>query len=200
MTVAPDISADTRKAPKADWVCVGVIAGAHGVSGEVKLKPFTDTPESLRQLQGQLHSMGGCKLKISQSHVKNDMLIARLEGVTTREEAAALKGEQLYVSRDSLPPPADDEFYHADLIGLAVIDSKGDVVGSVAAVQNFGAGDLLELALDHPRRFIGSSPLVPFERNTVPEINLARRRITVRIDEWIDSWVSADEAKNEGDE
>lgn len=199
MSAIPETPTSTDETTANRWLCVGVIAGAHGVSGEVKIKAFTDTPHSLAELQNRVRGKNGRSLGIKTWRVQKDMLIARLAGVDTREQAHALKGEELYVPRDSLQPVSEDEYYQADLIGLSVIDSRGHPIGRVAAVQNFGAGDLLELTLDHPRRFVGSSPMVPFDRATVPEIDLARRRLTVRIDEWIDSWVSAEPTEDKGE-
>src|SRR6185503_16377887 len=104
-----------------------------------------------------------------------DMLVVRLKGVTDRDAAEALKNVRLYVAREKLPPPADDEFYHADLVGLAAMKANGETFGTVKAVHNFGAGDLLEIEPADG----GATMMLPFTEATVPAIDLAGRKLVV---------------------
>lgn len=130
-------------------IALAAIAGAHGVAGEVRLKLFGEGVTALsRHSQFNAHVSGGA---LTLSKIRDDNkggAIARLSEVTTREQAEALRGTLLTVSRDALPALSDDEFYHADLIGLAVVTDAGDAVGSVIAVENFGATDVVEIAHD----------------------------------------------------
>ena len=126
-------------------VCIAQIGAAHGVRGEVRLKSFTADPLGVTQY-GPLETEDGRRLEIEAARPTKDMLVARLKGVTDRNGAEALKNQRLYVPRERLPAPADDEFYYADLIGLAATTADGTLFGIVKAVHNFGAGDLLEIA------------------------------------------------------
>lgn len=156
-----------------DRVCVGAIAGAFGVRGEVRLKSFCAVPEDVASY-GPLSSEDGARtfdLRVT-GQIKNG-LSARLSGVATKEQADALRGTRLYAPREALPALPDDEFYHADLIGLEVTDTGGAVLGRVRAVLNHGAADLLEV--QGPG--LKSTVLVPFTREIVPTVDLAAGRI-----------------------
>ncbi len=155
-------------------VCLGQIAGAHGTAGEVRLKTFTAEPGDVAAY-GPLEDEDGRRFEIvSLRPGKNDS-IARLEGVGDRNAAEALKGTRLYVARAKLPEPDEEEWYHADLVGLEAVDLKGAPLGRVTAVQNFGAGDLLEIA----RQGGKGSLLVPFSKASVPEIDVQSGRIVI---------------------
>jgi 16S rRNA processing protein RimM len=152
-------------------VCVAAIAGAWGVRGEARVKAFTADPRAFASY-GPLETEDGARrFEARIVRAVSGGFAARLSGVTTREAAEALRGQRLYVARDRLPSLPDDEFYHADLIGLAVIDAGGAPLGRVRAVQNFGAGDILEIA-GGPRPL-----LLPFTRAVVPTVDLAAGRI-----------------------
>lgn len=154
-------------------VCVGAIAGAFGVRGEVRLKSFTAVPEDIASY-APLETEDGTKsfsVKITRQ-IKNG-LAARLSGVTSKEAADALRGTQLFVSRDRLPSLPDDEFYHADLIGLTVTDTGGAPLGKVLAVHNNGADDLLELSAPGQKQTV----LLPFTKTIVPTVDLTQGRI-----------------------
>lgn len=156
-----------------DRVCVGAIAGAFGVRGEVRLKSFCAVPEDVASY-GPLSSEDGARtfdVRVT-GQIKNG-LSARLSGVATKEQADALRGTRLYAPREALPVLPDDEFYHADLIGLEVTDTGGAVLGRVKAVLNHGAADLLEV--QGPG--LKSTVLVPFTREIVPTVDLAAGRI-----------------------
>ncbi|MDP4992205.1 MAG: ribosome maturation factor RimM [Marivita lacus] len=154
-------------------ICVGAIAGAFGVRGEVRLKSFTAIPEDIASY-APLESEDGTRsfsVKVTRQ-VKNG-LAARLSGITTKEEADALRGTQLFVPRDRLPSLPDDEFYHTDLIGLEVTDTGGAPLGKVLSVINNGADDLLELSAPGQKQTV----LLPFTKAVVPTVDLAQGRI-----------------------
>ncbi len=154
-------------------VCVGAIAGAFGVSGEVRLKSFCTEPEAIADY-APLWSEDGSRTfrpKITQA-IKNG-LAARLDGVTSKEQADALRGIRLYADRDALPALPDDEYYHADLIGLEVCDTGGTVLGRVRSVLNHGATDLLEIEAEG----LVDTVLLPFTRDAVPTVDLSAGRI-----------------------
>lgn len=156
-----------------DKVCVGAIAGAFGVRGEVRLKSFTAVAEDIAsyaplETEDGKHSF---TVKITRQ-IKNG-LSARLSGVTNKEAADALRGTQLFVPRDRLPSLPDDEFYHADLIGLTVTDTGGASLGKVLSVLNNGADDLLELSAPGQKQ----SVLLPFTKAIVPTVDLSQGRI-----------------------
>ena len=156
-----------------DRICVGVIAGAFGVRGEVRLKSFCAKPEDIANY-GPLWTEDGARsftVEITRP-VKNGFA-ALIEGVSSKESADALRGTRLFVDRTALPSLPDDEFYHADLIGLDVVDTGGAALGRVTAVHNHGAGDLLEVSgpgLKNP-------VLLPFTRAAVPTVDLGAGRI-----------------------
>ena len=154
-----------------DRICVGAISGAFGVQGEVRLKSFCSTPEDIAAYGPLWTEDGTRQFKIKLTKPVAAGLGARLSGVATKEEADALKGVSLYADRSRLPRLPDDEFYHADLIGLEVRDPGGKLLGTVRAVHNHGAGDLLEIG--------GAGPdlLLPFTLAAVPTVDLTAGRI-----------------------
>lgn len=163
-----------------DRICVGAIAGSFGVQGEVRLKSFCADPEAIAGY-GPLWTEDGARsftVKLTRANVSGGLGV-RLSGVLTKEQADALKGTQLYVDRDRLPSLPDDEFYHADLIGLTAQDTGGVVLGTVRAVHNHGAGDLLEILGPGMK----SALLVPFTLAVVPTVDLAAGRIVVDLPE-----------------
>ncbi len=159
-------------------VLLGRITGAHGLKGEVKIAAFTAEPEDVAAY-GPLTSADGSPAVeiVSLRHAGGGTVIARLRGIADRNEAERLRGTGLYVARALLPPAGADEYYHSDLIGLAAISPEGDALGEIVAVQNFGAGDLLEL---RPLKG-GQTELIPFEAAHVPKVDLEAGRITIII-------------------
>lgn len=157
----------------ADRVCVGAIAGAFGVNGEVRLKSFCAVPEDIASFAGLVTEDGARTFTVEIARPVKNGLAVHLDGVTTKEQADALKGERLMVDRDQLPDLPDDEFYHADLIGLEVRDTGGTLLGTVRAVQEYGAGDMLEI---HGPG-LKTTVLLPFTREAVPTIDLTSGRI-----------------------
>lgn len=155
----------------ADRVCVAAVAGAFGVRGEVRLKSFTSEPSAIADYS-PFTDDGGRAYDLALGAPIKGGFAARLSGVTSKEAADALRGTRLYVPRDRLPALPDDEFYHADLIGLEVVDTGGVVLGCVRAVLDHGAGDLLEVTGTGSRTF-----LLPFTRAAVPTVDIAAERI-----------------------
>jgi 16S rRNA processing protein RimM len=159
-------------------ILLGRIAGAHGIRGEVLIRTFTERPEDIAAY-GLLDDGRGHALRIEAVRVTPRGVVARLAGVPDRTAAEALKGASLYVDRERLAPPGEGEFYHADLIGLAAVAPDGRPLGEVVAVHNHGAGDLLEIRLAGTAR----TELVAFTDTFVPEVDLAARRVVVRLPE-----------------
>jgi 16S rRNA processing protein RimM len=159
----------------ADRLLVGEIGAAQGLKGEVRLRSYTQTPADIAAY-GPLQDETGTKLiEIEQVRVTPKAIIARIKGVTTREAAEALNGTKLYLQRASLPARDEDEWYVADLIGLEAVDAQGAAIGSVVAVHNFGAGDIVEIAPADG----APSLLVLFTDAAVPEVDIAQGRIVV---------------------
>jgi 16S rRNA processing protein RimM len=156
-------------------ILVGRVAGAFGVRGEVRITPFTADPEALIDYRTLLREDGAHGLTLTSGRVAGNGVVARAEEIATREAAEALKGLGLYIPRSRLPPPDEDEFYLADLIGLAAVSPAGEPLGLVKAVSNFGAGDLLEIAP------AGGAPSwwAPFTREAVPDVRLAEGVVVV---------------------
>lgn len=156
-------------------VCVAQIGAAHGLKGEVRLWSFTEDPSAVAQY-GALETEDGTKrLEISQLRAAKDHFVARLRGVDDRNAAEALRNTKLFIGRDRLPDTDDDDtFYHADLIGLGAFDPQGTKLGDVIAVQNFGAGDIIEV-----RRADNTTVMYPFVETVVPEIDIAAGRMTI---------------------
>ncbi len=159
--------------PRTDRVCVGAIAGAFGVQGEARLKSFCSTPEDIAAYGPLFTEDGSRSFALRLTRPVTGGFGARLSGVSTKEEADALKGVTLWADRARLPRLPDDEFYHADLIGLAVCDTGGAALGTVRSVQNFGAGDILEIYAPGRKTTL----MLPFTRAVVPTVDLAAGRI-----------------------
>ena len=165
-----------------DRICVGAIAGSFGVSGEVRLKSFCADPEALASY-GSLYTEDGQRsFTVKLTRPVAGGLGARLSGVVTKEQADALKGVGLFADRARLPSLPDDEFYHADLIGLEVRDTGGVLVGQVRAVHNHGAGDLIEIYGPGLKETL----LLPFTCAAVPTVDLQAGRIVVDLPEGLD--------------
>jgi 16S rRNA processing protein RimM len=153
-------------------VLVGAIAGAHGVRGAVRIRSVTDDPAAVAAYGPLFDETGTRTLVLKVVGPTKGGIIAEIDGVRDRTAAEALQGTRLYVPRTALPAPAADEFYQADLVGLAVETPDGAALGRVRAVQNFGAGDLLEV-----ERADGSTVSLPFTRAAVPVVDVAGGRI-----------------------
>ena len=155
-------------------VCVGAVAGAHGVRGAVKIKSFTATPEDVASYGPLEDESGKRQFSLRLIGAGKGVLIGHLSGIADRNQAEAARGLRLYLPRAALPPTEEDEYYHADLIGLEAVLPDGTAVGPVRAVHDFGAGDTLEIA-----RAEGPPLIVPFTRAVVPSVDLAAGRLVI---------------------
>ena len=163
-------------------ICVGAITGAFGVAGEVRLKSFCADPTAIADY-GPLYTEDGSRsFVVKLTRPVAGGLGARVTGIKTKEEADALRGTELYVDRTRLPSLPDDEFYHSDLIGLQAVDTGGVMLGSVVAVHNHGAGDILEIT--GPGR--KTALILPFTLAAVPTVDLAAGRVVVDLPEGLD--------------
>lgn len=157
-------------------ICVGAIAGAFGVKGEARIKSFCAEPEAIAEY-APLSTEDGRNFELKITRAVKEGFAATLSGVPTREAVEALKGTRLYVPRDRLPALPDDEFYHADLVGLSVVGTGGADLGKVRAVHDFGAGDVLDVVG-------GPKPLMlPFTRAVVPTVDLSSGRLIADLEE-----------------
>ncbi len=155
-------------------ILMAVVGAAHGIKGELRVKTFTGDPMALGAY-GPLFSSDGRAFEITAIRPANTVLVVRFKHVSSREQAEAMTGTELFVDRAALPDSGEDgEFYHADLIGLEVRDEAGEPVGTVTAVENFGGGDILELAIGGRK-----GVLIPFTRDAVPEVDLKARFIRI---------------------
>ena len=159
---------------KGKRVCIGAFAGAHGVRGDAKVKSFTAAPEDVAAY-GPVTTEDGRRFSLTVIRVmKPGIVLARAPEIATREDAAALSGTLFYVDRAKLPETEEDEFYLEDLVGLSVFTVEGAPAGRVAAVHNFGAGDILEIALPDGEAF-----LAPFTKEVAPTIDFAGGKIVI---------------------
>jgi len=158
-------------------ICIAQIGGAHGMRGEVKLKSFTADPMAVKDYGLLEREDGGASLEIETVRPAKTHLVARFRGVSDRDAAERLTNLKLFVPRERLPPPSADEFYHADLIGLSAMTANGTEVGTIIAVHDFGAGDILELRPPAG----GTTIMLPFNEACVPGVDIAGRRIIVAL-------------------
>jgi len=149
-------------------ILVGRVAGAFGVKGEVRITAYTDDPAALLGYRDLKRADGSPALTLTEGRAHKGVLVARAREVATREDAEALRGVELYIPRAALPAPDEDEFYLADLIGLRAVTAAGETLGRVKSVQNFGAGDLLEIAPE-----AGPTWWLPFTKAAVPDVRIA---------------------------
>jgi 16S rRNA processing protein RimM len=157
-------------------ICIARIGAAHGVRGAVKLWTFTDDPLSVMNY-GPLASKDGARsFEVATAREAKGHLVATFKGVATREDAERLNGVELYVARDKLPATDENEYYHADLIGLAAVNAADEALGRVIAIHNFGAGDIIEIAPPQ-----GATMLLPFTNAVVPSVDLANKRVVIEL-------------------
>lgn len=154
-------------------VLLAQVGAPHGIQGEVRVKPFGD-PEMLDQY-GKLETAAGEKLKITRMRAQKTMLIVKFQNVNSREDAEKLRNENLFVDREKLPEPDEEEFYIADLIGMQVVNDTGQVIGTIKDVPNFGADDLLEIEPSSG----AATYYLPFTQDVVPEINFERGQVII---------------------
>ena len=158
-------------------ICVGQIGAPHGVVGEVRLRSFTSEPEAIAGY-GPLETEDGRVLQIESLRPAKEHFVATFSGIHDRNAAARLANVKLYVRRERLPKiAAPDEFYHADLVGLAAVDRAGKRLGTVVAIHNFGAGDLIEVRLDAKAK----TELIAFNETSVPAVDIGGGRIVIEL-------------------
>jgi 16S rRNA processing protein RimM len=162
-------------------ICVARIGAAHGVRGQVKLWTFTEDPFAVKHYGPLLTRDGTRQFEVMQAREAKGHLVATLRGVATREDAERLNGIELYVAREKLPATDEDEYYHADLIGLAAVTPANEPLGRVVAIHDFGAGDIIEIAPPH-----GATLLLPFTDAVVPSVDLAGGRVVIELPEEIE--------------
>jgi 16S rRNA processing protein RimM len=162
-------------------VLLGVVIGAQGLKGEVKVKTFTQSPDKLGAY-GPLHTKDGKSFRATFLRETKDGAVVALEGVNGRTAAEALKGAELFVPRTALPKEDADEFYHADLIGLRAEDTEGRAMGTVRALHNFGAGNVIELVRDD-----GDEVFLPFTREVAQQIDIEGGRIVIAAPEEVEA-------------
>lgn len=156
-------------------VCLGIVSGAHGVKGLVRIRAFTETPDGIAAYGPVTDETGSRRFELEIVGEARGQVLARIAGIGDRDAADGLKGTRLYVGREALPDTGGaDEFYHADLIGLRAEDRDGNALGTVAAVLNYGAGDVLEIRGEE-----GDTRTVPFTRAAVPEVDIPGGRVVV---------------------
>ena len=162
-------------------ICVARIGAAHGVRGAVKLWTFTEDPFAVKEYGPLMTRDGARQFEIASAREAGDHLVATFKGVANRDDAEKLNGIELYVPRERLPATDDDEYYHADLIGLAAVNTANEPLGRVTAIHNFGAGDIIEIAPPH-----GPTMLLPFTNAVVPTVDLAGGRVVIELPQEIE--------------
>ena len=155
-------------------ICVGIVTGPHGIKGGVKIKSFTELPETIGTFETLTDETGSSSYKITIKQIIKDQLIATIAEVDDRNKAETFRGLKLYIYDKDLPSIGEEEFYHSHIVGLRVSLLKGDSFGFVSSVQNFGAGDLLEIS-DHDKKQF----YIPFTKDIVPTIDIAAGYITI---------------------
>ncbi len=156
-------------------IVLGHISGAHGIRGEVLVKSYTEDAENIAAYGPLMDEKSGRVLSLKVVRVTPKGVVARIAGISDRNAAEELKGTRLVIERGRLPAADEDEYYHADLMGLAAVDGAGGAIGRVVAVSNFGAGDLLEIAPTGNKK----TELVPFTRAFVPKVDVAGGTVTI---------------------
>jgi 16S rRNA processing protein RimM len=160
----------------AGHICIARIGAAHGVRGAVKLWTFTEDPLAVKHYGPLLTKDGARQFEVTHAREAKGHLVATLKGIATREEAERLNGIELYIAREKLPDTDENEYYHADLIGLAAVTPANEPLGRVIAIHNFGAGDIIEIVPPQ-----GATMLLPFTNAVVPSVDLAGGRVVIEL-------------------
>jgi 16S rRNA processing protein RimM len=163
-------------------ICLGVITGASGVQGEVRIKPYTAEPKAIGAY-GKVTTKAGDKYSLSKIKPSRGGVSAKLYGIDDRDAALALIGTELYVARERLPETEEEEFYYVDLIGLAAKTVDGETLGTVKAVHDFGAGDLLEIIFEDAHSSNTKIEYVPFTSEVVPEVHVKQGYLVLILPE-----------------
>jgi len=154
-------------------VCVGVVVGAHGIKGGVRVKCFTDQPQDIGAYGPVRDESGQRRFKVRVQGVSKGLALIALDGVTDRNQAEALKGVKLYVDRSLLPPLDEDEFLVADLVGCKAVSPQGEPLGTVSNVYDFGAGEVIEVVGKN------GAIMVPFTRAAVPQVDIEAKAVVI---------------------
>ena len=162
-------------------ICVARIGAAHGVRGAVKLWTFTEDPLAVKHYGPLTTRDGARQFEVTHAREAKDHLVATIKGVATREDAERLNGIELYIAREKLPETDEDEYYHADLIGLSAVNAANEPLGRVTAIHNFGAGDIIEIAPPQ-----GPTMLLAFTNAVVPTVDLAGGRVVIELPQEIE--------------
>ena len=162
-------------------ICIARIGAAHGVRGAVKLWTFTEDPLAVKAYGPLVTKDGARQFEVTHAREAKGHLVATLKGIATREDAERLNGLELYIAREKLPATDEDEYYHADLIGLAAVTSANEPLGHVIAIHNFGAGDIIEIAPPN-----GATMLLPFTDAVVPTVDLTNGCVTIELPDEIE--------------
>jgi 16S rRNA processing protein RimM len=157
-------------------ICIARIGAAHGVRGAVKLWTFTEDPLAVLRYGTLATKDGARQFVVTHAREAKGHLVATLKDIATRDDAERLNGIELYIARAKLPPTGQDEYYHADLIGLAAVNPAGEPLGHVTAIHNFGAGDIIEIAPPQ-----GTAMLLPFTNAVVPTVDLTGGRVVIEL-------------------
>ncbi len=157
-------------------ICIARIGAAHGVRGAVKLWTFAEDPFAVQQYGPLLTKDGARSFEVVTAREAKGHLVVTLKGIATREDAERLNGLELYIAREKLPATDEDEYYHADLIGLAAVTPADEPLGRVIAIHNFGAGDIIEIAPPQ-----GATMLLPFTNAVVPFVDIANGRVVIEL-------------------
>jgi 16S rRNA processing protein RimM len=172
-------------------IALGVFGAPQGIRGEVRIKSYTRDPKAVAAYGPLTDGRGARFVLESVRLLKDEMLVARLEGIANREAAAALTGVELFARREQLPSPDEDEFYHDDLVGLAAVSRDGAPLGRVVSLNNYGAGDILEIRPEGG----GESLLLPFTKAVAVEIDFHAGRIMIELPEEIEGEESSGDAQ-----
>ena len=160
--------------PERKRVCVGVVVGSHGLKGEIKVKSFMENPGDIGRFGPLTDKSGERKFKIELVVQNERGLIARFSGIEDRNASEAIKGMELYMLRDMFPKLEEDEFYYSDLIGLSAENCDGETIGVVGTVNNYGAGEILEVNMND-----GGVEIFHISKNVVPLIDLENKRVVI---------------------
>jgi len=164
----------TTKVDPGELICVGVVTGARGIKGDVRVKSFTAVPEDLGTYRPLSDKSGSRIFKVKVTGAAKGQLVARVAGINDRTAAEQLKGVEFYVPLEALPEPDEGEFYIKDLIGLRAELEDGSDFGTITAVENFGAGDVLEIS-----GAVKGGVMVPFTELVVPVVDLEGERVVI---------------------
>lgn len=166
-------------------ICVGRFSDPYGVKGGIRLKSFTERLENLRQYK-TFFTKSGEALHLSFVKQLKDGFVVSLEGVTTPEEAKSWKGREVFIKREELKALPAGEYYQADLVNLSVITVAGGRIGNITGINNFGAGDVIEIELDKPQKGVGKTLLVPFRGEVVKDIDLNKGILVINPEGWLE--------------